>query len=79
MQVVFGKAGVGRRRTEAASVDPNTREPEKLLPLLKQYPPHEMEFYPDGAVTSWKTMDSCAETLRGAGRGRFALAATRGV
>ena len=27
-------------------MDPKTQEPEKLLPLLKQYPPEEMEFYP---------------------------------
>jgi len=27
-------------------LDPKTQEPEKLLPLLKQYPPEEMEFYP---------------------------------
>src|ERR1039457_4982602 len=33
------------RDAEAAWLDPKTQEPEKLLPLLKQYPPDEMEFY----------------------------------
>ena len=27
-------------------MDAKTQEPEKLLPLLKQYPAEEMEFYP---------------------------------
>jgi putative SOS response-associated peptidase YedK len=34
------------RDAEAAWLDPKTQEPEKLLPLLKQYPLEEMEFYP---------------------------------
>lgn len=34
------------RNAEAAWLDPKTQEPEKLLPLLKQYPPEEMGFYP---------------------------------
>jgi putative SOS response-associated peptidase YedK len=34
------------RDAEAAWLDPKTQEPEKLLPLLKQYPAGEMEFYP---------------------------------
>ena len=34
------------RDTEAAWLDPKTQEPEKLLPLLRQYPPEEMEFHP---------------------------------
>ena len=33
------------RDAEAAWLDPKTQEPEKLLPLLRQYPPDEMEFY----------------------------------
>ncbi|MGO9243290.1 MAG: SOS response-associated peptidase, partial [Verrucomicrobiia bacterium] len=31
---------------EALWLDAKTQEPEKLLPLLKQYPADEMEFYP---------------------------------
>ena len=31
---------------EALWLDPMVQEPEKLLPLLKQYPSEEMEFYP---------------------------------
>ena len=34
------------RDAEAAWLDPKTQEPEKLLPLLRQYPAGEMEFYP---------------------------------
>ena len=34
------------RDAEAAWLDPKTQEPEKLLLLLRQYPPDEMEFYP---------------------------------
>jgi putative SOS response-associated peptidase YedK len=34
------------RDAEAAWLDPKTQDPEKLLPLLKQYPPEQMEFYP---------------------------------
>ena len=34
------------RAAEAAWLDPKAQEPEKLLPLLRQYPPDEMEFYP---------------------------------
>jgi putative SOS response-associated peptidase YedK len=34
------------RDAEAAWLDQKTQDPEKLLPLLKQYPPEEMEFYP---------------------------------
>jgi len=34
------------RYAEAAWLDPKTQEPEKLLPLLRQYPADEMEFYP---------------------------------
>jgi putative SOS response-associated peptidase YedK len=30
---------------EAAWLNPDIQDPEKLLPLLKQYPPEEMEFY----------------------------------
>jgi len=33
------------RDAEAAWLDPKTQEPEKLLSLLRQYPPEEMEFY----------------------------------
>jgi putative SOS response-associated peptidase YedK len=33
------------RDAEVAWLDPKTQEPEKLLPLLRQYPPDEMEFY----------------------------------
>jgi len=33
------------RDAEAAWLDPKIQEPEKLLPLLRQYPPNEMEFY----------------------------------
>ena len=33
------------RDAEALWLDPKTQEPEKLLPLLKQYPADEMEFY----------------------------------
>ena len=31
---------------EAVWLDPKIQEPEKLLPLLKQYPADDMEFYP---------------------------------
>lgn len=34
------------RDAEATWLNPNTQETEKLLPLLKQFPPDEMEFYP---------------------------------
>ena len=34
------------RDAEAAWLNPNIQEPEKLLPLLKQFPSDEMEFYP---------------------------------
>ena len=34
------------REDEAVWLDPKIQEPEKLLPLLKQYPSNEMEFYP---------------------------------
>jgi putative SOS response-associated peptidase YedK len=34
------------RDAEAAWLDPKTQDPEKLLRLLKQYPPEELEFYP---------------------------------
>ena len=34
------------RDAEAAWLDPKIQEPQKLLPLLKQYPSDEMEFYP---------------------------------
>jgi hypothetical protein len=34
------------RDAEALWLDPKIQEPEKLLPLLRQYPPDEMEFYP---------------------------------
>lgn len=34
------------RDAEAAWLNPNTQETETLLPLLKQFPPDEMEFYP---------------------------------
>lgn len=34
------------RDAEAAWLDPKTEDPVKLLPLLKQYPAEEMEFYP---------------------------------
>jgi len=34
------------RDDEAAWLDPKTQDPEKLLPLLKQYPAEELEFYP---------------------------------
>ncbi len=34
------------RDAEAAWLDPKTQDVEKLLPLLKQYPAEEMEFYP---------------------------------
>jgi putative SOS response-associated peptidase YedK len=31
---------------EAVWLDPKIQETEKLLPLLRQYPPEQMEFYP---------------------------------
>ena len=34
------------RDAEALWLDPNTQDPEKLLPLLQQYPSDQMEFYP---------------------------------
>lgn len=34
------------RAAEAAWLNPDTQDPEKLLPLLKQYPPDQMDFYP---------------------------------
>jgi putative SOS response-associated peptidase YedK len=34
------------RDAEAAWLDPKTQDPEKLLPLLKQFPPDQMQFYP---------------------------------
>jgi putative SOS response-associated peptidase YedK len=34
------------RDAEALWLDPKTQEPEKLLPLLRQYPADEMKFYP---------------------------------
>ncbi|MGD0060526.1 MAG: SOS response-associated peptidase [Verrucomicrobiia bacterium] len=34
------------RDAETAWLDPKTQDPEKLLPLLRQYPSDEMEFYP---------------------------------
>ncbi|MGO9245944.1 MAG: SOS response-associated peptidase family protein [Verrucomicrobiia bacterium] len=34
------------RDAEAAWLDPKTEDPGKLLPLLKQYPAGEMEYYP---------------------------------
>ena len=34
------------RETESTWLDPKIQEPEKLLPLLKQNPADEMEFYP---------------------------------
>jgi putative SOS response-associated peptidase YedK len=33
------------RDAEAAWLDPKTQEAEKLLPLLSQYPPDQMEYY----------------------------------
>ncbi len=33
------------RDAEAAWLDPKTQDPERLLPLLRQYPAEEMEFY----------------------------------
>jgi putative SOS response-associated peptidase YedK len=34
------------RDAEAAWLHPKTQDPEKLLPLLRQYAPEEMDFYP---------------------------------
>jgi putative SOS response-associated peptidase YedK len=34
------------REAEAMWLDPKIQEPERLLALLKQYPPDQMEFYP---------------------------------
>ena len=34
------------REAEDVWLDPKIQEPEKLLPLLKQYPPEAMEYYP---------------------------------
>ena len=34
------------RDAEAAWLNPDTQDPDKLLPLLRQYPPGQMEFYP---------------------------------
>jgi putative SOS response-associated peptidase YedK len=34
------------RDAESTWLDPKTQESGRLLPLLRQYPPDEMEFYP---------------------------------
>jgi len=42
---------------EAAWLNPDTQDPEKLLPLLKQYPPDQMEFYPVSGEVNWPAVD----------------------
>jgi putative SOS response-associated peptidase YedK len=45
------------RDAEALWLDPKTREPEKLLPLLRQYPADEMEFYPVSQEVNTSAVD----------------------
>ena len=47
-----------KKEAESVWLDPNIQEPEKLLPLLKPYPPELMEFYPVSRAVNSTSNDS---------------------
>ncbi len=54
------------REGESVWLDPTIQDPERLLPLLKPYPPHEMEAYPVSTKVNSPTNDGpeCVFPLR---------------
>jgi putative SOS response-associated peptidase YedK len=48
---------------EAVWLDPKIQEPEKLLPLLKQFPSDKMEFYPVSKEVNSPTFDKPSNIL----------------
>ena len=55
------------RDAEAAWLEPKTQDPETLLPLLRQYPSDEMEFYPVSREVNSPVVDkpSIIEPMKG--------------
>jgi putative SOS response-associated peptidase YedK len=51
------------REAEAVWLDPKIQEPEKLLPLLKQFPSDKMEFYPVSREVNSPTFDKPSNIL----------------
>jgi putative SOS response-associated peptidase YedK len=52
------------REAEAVWLDPKVHEPDKLLPLLKQYPSDEMEFYAVSRQVNSPTVDQPSNIQR---------------
>ncbi|MFA4987248.1 MAG: SOS response-associated peptidase family protein [Candidatus Brocadiia bacterium] len=48
------------REAEDVWLDPLVLDPAKLLPLLKSYPPEQMEFYPVSQIVNSPTHDTPA-------------------